>query len=81
MAHRIWALAEPLFRGDAAFSMRGSIIRTNLCDAMLTGSRVYGVSVWALKANDRTEQKDLIITAPDETAITLGKFITAVPFL
>jgi hypothetical protein len=42
------------------------LIRTDLCDATLTGSYVYGVSAWDIKVNDRTKQQNLIITDPGE---------------
>jgi uncharacterized protein YjbI with pentapeptide repeats len=38
------------------------IIQSDFCDATLTGSNVYGVSVWDIKVNDRTKQQNLIIT-------------------
>jgi hypothetical protein len=45
-------------------------------NAALTGSCVYGVSVWDIKVNDRTQQQNLIITdrncgAPDITVDNL----------
>jgi hypothetical protein len=38
---------------------------------MLTGSYVYGVSVWGIKVNDQTKQQNLIITPSKEAAITV----------
>ena len=38
------------------------LIETDFCGAALTGCSVYGVSVWSIKLNDGTKQKNLIIT-------------------
>jgi len=52
-------------------------IQTDLCDATLTGSRVYGVSVWDIKVNDGTKQQNLIITDHDEPVITVDNIKVA----
>jgi hypothetical protein len=46
-------------------------IRTNLCDATLTGSSAYGVAVWDIKVDERTKQQNLIITDYGKPAITV----------
>jgi hypothetical protein len=62
---------------SAAYLGGAQLIGTDFCDAMLTGSTVYGVSVWDIKVNDRTEQQNLIITAPDEPVITVDNLKVA----
>ena len=47
------------------------LIRSDLCDAVLTGSRVCGVSAWDLKVNKHTRQQNLILTFPNEPKITV----------
>jgi pentapeptide repeat protein len=56
---------------------RAQLIETNLRDATLTGSFVYGVSVWAIEVNDRTKQKNLIITDPHDPTITVDNLKVA----
>jgi hypothetical protein len=46
------------------------LVDTDLRNADLTGSRVYGVSAWRLKT-DGAKQIGLIITEPDEPVITV----------
>jgi uncharacterized protein YjbI with pentapeptide repeats len=59
-------------------SMSGAIvINTNLCGADLTGCLVYGISAWDLKVNASTKQRDLIITPPDDPAITVDNIKVA----
>jgi uncharacterized protein YjbI with pentapeptide repeats len=43
----------------------------NLDGAELTACNVYGISSWGLKSNDKTKQKDLIITPQGEPVITV----------
>jgi len=52
-------------------------VRTKLCDAILTGSCVYGASVWDIKANERTKQQNLIISRPCEPFITVDNLKVA----
>jgi hypothetical protein len=52
-------------------------VRTKLCDAILTGSCVYGASVWDIKANERTQQQNLIISRPGEPVITVDNLKVA----
>jgi uncharacterized protein YjbI with pentapeptide repeats len=70
-----WAfLGQTILRGaDLTGAKLGGaqLIETDLCDAMLTGSIVYGVSVWDIKVNERTEQQNLIITDTGEPVITV----------
>jgi uncharacterized protein YjbI with pentapeptide repeats len=62
-----------------AFLGGAQLIRTDLRDATLTDSRVYGVSVWDIKVNERTQQQNLIITdrARGEPGITLDSIKVA----
>jgi uncharacterized protein YjbI with pentapeptide repeats len=46
------------------------LVATDLSKALLTGARVYGVSAWGVGLAD-AEQKDLIVTQPDEPVITV----------
>ncbi|MBV9533064.1 MAG: pentapeptide repeat-containing protein [Bradyrhizobium sp.] len=67
--------------GDA--DLRGAdlqaanLVATNLTGADLTGCRIYGVSVWNLILDSRTKQQNLIITSPNETAITVDNIEVA----
>ena len=56
---------------------RVQLIATDLRDATLTGSLVYGVSVWNIKVNDRTEQQNLIITRYNEPVIRIDNIKVA----
>ncbi len=38
------------------------LIETNLVDATLTDCTIYGISAWNVKLNERTKQRNLIIT-------------------
>jgi len=52
--------------------LEGSIfIETNLEKANLTWCKIYGISAWAVKLDDETVQKDLIITTDNDPAITV----------
>jgi uncharacterized protein YjbI with pentapeptide repeats len=51
--------------------MGAQLIEANLTDAVLTGCRVYGVSAWNVRLNERTEQQGLILTGPQEPAVTV----------
>jgi hypothetical protein len=44
---------------------------------MLTGSSVYGVSVWDIKVDDHTCQQNLVITPLDEAVITVDNIKVA----
>jgi uncharacterized protein YjbI with pentapeptide repeats len=56
---------------------RAQLIGTDLCDATLTGSSIYGVSVWAIEVNGRTKQQNLIITPRNEPVITVDNIRVA----
>jgi hypothetical protein len=47
------------------------LIETELADADLSGSYIYGVSAWNVRANERTKQQGLTISAEDEPAVTI----------
>lgn len=53
------------------------LIGTGLHDAALTGSRVYGASVWDIKVNDGTKQQNLIIADYGEPVITVDNLKVA----
>jgi uncharacterized protein YjbI with pentapeptide repeats len=62
---------------SGAYLTGTQLIRTDLRDATLTGSRIYGVSVWAIKVNDGTSQQNLIITDYGESVITIDNIKVA----
>jgi hypothetical protein len=63
------------FRGA---DLSGSqLIQTDISNAILTGSRVYGISAWDLTLNADTRQENLTITPPGEPAITVDKIKVA----
>jgi hypothetical protein len=45
------------------------LLETNLVDAVLTGSRIYGVSAWNVKL-ECAKQQNLVITAESEPEVT-----------
>ena len=47
------------------------MVETNLVDATLTDCRIYGISAWDVKLNERTKQQGLIITPAEEPAVTV----------
>jgi hypothetical protein len=47
------------------------LIQTDISDAILTGSYVYGISAWDVTLNTGTQQENLIITPPGEPTITV----------
>jgi uncharacterized protein YjbI with pentapeptide repeats len=49
----------------------------NLEGATLTNCYIYAISAWSLKLNDETKQRDLIITPPKETDITIDNIEVA----
>jgi uncharacterized protein YjbI with pentapeptide repeats len=59
------------------------LVRTNLVDATLTDCRVYGISAWGVKLSKATEhhkgteQHNLVITADDESAVTVDNIEVA----
>jgi hypothetical protein len=56
---------------------RAQLVQTDLCNTTLTGSYVYGTSVWDIKVNDQTNQQNLVITRKDEAAITVDNIKVA----
>lgn len=52
------------------------LVETNLENADLSKSMVYGISAWALKLRG-ADQSDLVITRPDEPTITLDNLEVA----
>jgi hypothetical protein len=53
------------------------LIKTDFRDATLTGSSVYGASVWDIKVDERTRQQNLIISDRDEPGITVDNIKVA----
>ena len=53
------------------------LISTDLRDATLTGSTVFGVSVWSIEVNEGTQQQNLVITGPGEPEITVDNLKVA----
>jgi len=54
-----------------------TLIKTDLRDATLTDSYVYGASVWDITVNDQTKQQNLVITPYGEAAITVDNINVA----
>lgn len=54
-----------------------NLVDADLSDADLTGCRVYGISAWGLKLDERTKQQNLIITPYDDPAITVDNIEVA----
>lgn len=50
---------------------RASLVETTLVGTKLTGCRIYGISAWGLKIDDKTKQRDLIITPHKQSTITI----------
>jgi uncharacterized protein YjbI with pentapeptide repeats len=46
-------------------------VETDLTDAKLEGSVLYGASVWKVKLSAKTNQRNLVVTPPDEPTITV----------
>lgn len=53
------------------------LVEANFVGADLTGCRIYGISAWGLKLDERTKQRDLIITAPNEPTVTVDNIEVA----
>ncbi len=49
--------------------MRACLVEANLEGANLTNCNIYGVSVWAIKTNDKTNQSSLLIANYNEATI------------
>jgi uncharacterized protein YjbI with pentapeptide repeats len=47
------------------------LVETDVADAVLTNCRVYGISAWNVKLNERTKQQGLIITPDGEAPVTV----------
>ena len=47
------------------------LVETNLVDATLTDCRIYGISAWDVKLNERTNQQGLIITDIGKPKVTI----------
>jgi uncharacterized protein YjbI with pentapeptide repeats len=62
---------------SAADLNAATLVGTDLTGADLTGCHIYGVSVWRLKLDTRTKQKNLVITYPDEPVIIVDNIEVA----
>jgi uncharacterized protein YjbI with pentapeptide repeats len=56
---------------------RTELIGTNFSGTNLTGSSIYGIAAWDVKLTSETRQENLIITPPDEPAITVDNIKVA----
>ncbi len=56
---------------SAADLSRASLVEATFVRTKLTGCRIYGISAWGLKMDDKTEQRDLIITPHDQPTVTV----------
>lgn len=54
-----------------------NLVRTNFQGADLTGARIYGISVWDVKTDEKTLQKDLVITTYDQPTVTVDNLKVA----
>ena len=65
--------------------MYGSVpVETNLHSANPNGCRIYGISAWNVRVDEKTQQFDLIITKHDEATvkgddIQVAQFIYLLP--
>jgi uncharacterized protein YjbI with pentapeptide repeats len=59
---------------------RTALIGTNLSQADLTGSSIYGIAAWDLELTSDTRQQNLIITPPGTPAVTVDN-IKVAPFV
>jgi uncharacterized protein YjbI with pentapeptide repeats len=50
---------------------RAQLVETNLIDATLTDCGIYGISAWNVKLGAETIQQGLVITPPNEAAVTV----------
>lgn len=60
----------PIVISSLAQWLQSSPADADLSNAVLTGSRVYGISAWDVKLSEGTKQQDLVVTRPDEPEIT-----------
>ena len=51
--------------------IRAVLVEADFADALLNGCKIYGVSAWGVKLSEHTKQQGLIITPPQEPAITV----------
>lgn len=59
-------------------NLRGArLVGTDFASADLTGCRIYGISAWGLKLDEKTMQRDLVITTEDEPVVTVDNIEVA----
>jgi uncharacterized protein YjbI with pentapeptide repeats len=63
-----------LIGADLAYAR---LVDADITNADLTGCRIYGVSAWGLKLNDKTKQRNLLITKENESEITVDNIEVA----
>ena len=56
---------------------RTELIGTDISGADLSGSSIYGIAAWDVKLTSDTRQENLIITPPDQPAITVDNIKVA----
>ncbi len=54
-----------------AILQRTILVNTDLSGADISGSRIFGASIWNIKVNEATQQRNLIITQDNEPEITV----------
>jgi uncharacterized protein YjbI with pentapeptide repeats len=54
-----------------------TLVEADLTDAVLTECRIYGISAWDVKFNERTKQQDLVITPEGEPEVTVDNIEVA----
>jgi uncharacterized protein YjbI with pentapeptide repeats len=54
-----------------------SLIKTNFSSANLSNCSIYGIAAWDIKLDERTVQKNLIITPPSQPTITVDNLEVA----
>ncbi|MBV8520585.1 MAG: pentapeptide repeat-containing protein [Acetobacteraceae bacterium] len=53
------------------------LVNADLRDANLARCRIFGISAWRLKLSEKTEQRDLVVTARNEPEITVDNIEVA----
>ena len=53
------------------------LVDTNLENTGLSGCRIHGISAWNVQLSEGTKQHDLVITAPEEPAVTVDNIEVA----
>ncbi len=51
--------------------LRARLVDTNIEEAVLENCNIHGISVWELKSNDRTQQRNLVISDPNDPSASV----------